>query len=89
MSKALREQTSRKALSRLLVDHSPPPGIRRRKRQRVDRTSGYTSSVPKEGTNPETRGTGKTEQLATGARNPELARVDYNVPPKLPVKNKV
>lgn len=91
MSKSLREETSRKALSRLLVDHSPPPGLRKRKRQKVDRTSGSSSSVPnvETHTHPQNGGTGKREQSNTGDQNVEATTVDHHVPEKPPVKNKV
>lgn len=41
-----REQTVRNALTRLLVDHSPPPRNRTRaKRQKVDRNAGSSSQT--------------------------------------------
>ena len=81
------EQSSRKALARLAVDHSPSPRSRKRKRQKIDRAEGCSSDAPKVvGT--ESR-SATVRELEKGGGNVEAGSVEHNVPIKPPVKNKV
>lgn len=83
------EQSSRKALTRLFVDHSPPPGSRRRKRQRIDRSTGH--SVPAAIQNPEglRKDNGTDVGNSKGYRSEEAAASLYVDIVKPPVKSKV
>ena len=81
------EQSSRKALARLAVDHSPPPGSRKRKRQKIDRSAGRSSANPKIMQTKLRSETVYGSEL--GSSNVEAGILEHDVLIKPPVKNKV
>ena len=84
------EQPARKALARLAVDHSPPPGSQKRKRQKVLRSVGCSSDPPRltEAGSFE-RGSAMVYGSEKDYNNVDAVPVWHNVPMKPPVKNKV
>ena len=85
------EQSSRRALGRLLVDHSPPPGSRKRKRQKIDRGVGSSSQAPitKMDVKSVGRGSATVQGLEKDHSSLETAAVAHDVSVKPPVKYKV
>ena len=86
-----REQSSRKALGRLIVDHSPPPGSRKPKRQKIDRGVGSSSQAPitKRDMKSVETGLATVHGVEKDYSNMEAAAVKHDVSIKPPIKNKV
>ena len=84
------EQLATKALARLAVDHSPPPGSQRRKRQKVHRGVGHSLDLirPME-SKPSETGSAMVHRSEKDYSNGDAASVEHDDPVKPPVKNKV
>ena len=88
-----RENTARNARNRLMIDHSPPRDMRKRKFQKLDRTSGgqqsYSSGINAFTTRP-VASVSRSMQTSSLAQLP-IGNVEghHDIPGSLPVKNKV
>ena len=88
-----RQNTAHNARNRLMVDHSPPRDIRKRKFQRLDRTPRNQHRDPLGG-KVSTAGLGSSNSQATTRDRPQEFATSYGeshheVSGSLPVKNKV
>ena len=86
-----REQTVKSALSRLLVDHSPPPRYRKPKRQKVDRSTGSSTPTLSQDTETQSikKSTASLRAARVGENDVDNTPVDGSMLGKPPVKNKV
>ena len=86
-----REQTVKSALTRLLVDHSPPPRYRKPKRQKVDRRTGSSTHAHSQDTETQSikKSTTGLGAARVGEKDGDSTTVEASVPEKPPVKNKV